>query len=104
MREIEEAPVGDDVAAKGDDEDLSPERMNVGSYGLEPVDETILARQSLAPRGLRARAGRIAAGAVLVVFGNRALPYLAAPQRGSLVMRTRVYVNLFLEESLTRAS
>jgi hypothetical protein len=50
VREVEESPVGDDVAAERDYENLPPKRVYVRSHRLEPVDETILARQPLAPR------------------------------------------------------
>ncbi len=57
-REIEEAVFGDEIAAERDHERLAAKRMDIGCNRLEPVDEAILARQTLAPgRGLRC-AGR----------------------------------------------
>jgi hypothetical protein len=54
--EIVEAAVRNEVAAERDDEDLAAESVDVRRDGLEPVDETILTRQPLAPRR-RAAAG-----------------------------------------------
>jgi hypothetical protein len=56
VSEIEEATIGHDVAAERNDENLSAERVDIRRDGLEPVDESILARQALAPCGWRARA------------------------------------------------
>jgi hypothetical protein len=69
VREVEETAVGDQVAAEGDDENLSAESVYVGGDRLEPVDEAVLAGKPLAARRLRpARAG---VSPRLLVFCNR---------------------------------
>ena len=68
--EIEEAAVGHEIAAKGDHEDLAPERVDLRSDRLEPVDETVLAGKPLAPRRLGVfRPGFSAAR--FFIFSNR---------------------------------
>ena len=70
MSEIEEAAVGDEIAAKGDDESLAAERVYIGSDRLEPVDETVLAGEPLTPRGLRVLS-RGVSGARFFIFSDR---------------------------------
>ena len=43
MGEIVETPVGDEVAAESDDEELPAESVDVRRDRLEPVDEAVLA-------------------------------------------------------------
>jgi hypothetical protein len=47
VSEVEEAPVGDEVSAEGDDENLAAKRVYVRGDRLEPVDESVLARKAL---------------------------------------------------------
>jgi hypothetical protein len=54
MSQVEEAAVRNEVTAEGDDENLAAKRVDVGSDGLEPVDEPVLAGETLAPRRLGA--------------------------------------------------
>jgi hypothetical protein len=67
VREIEEAPIGDEIAAECNDKDLSTKSMDVGSDRLEPVDEPVLARKPLPPQGLRAFVGSPASGFLVFV-------------------------------------
>jgi hypothetical protein len=52
--EIEEPPVGDQIAAECDDKDLAAECVDVRRDRLEPVDEPILAGKALPARRLGA--------------------------------------------------
>jgi hypothetical protein len=56
VRKVVEAPVGREIAAERDDEDLAAKSVDVRRDRLEPVDEAVLAGQALTPR--RRRIGR----------------------------------------------
>jgi hypothetical protein len=70
VRQIEEAPVSDQIPAERDDKDLAAESMNVRSDRLEPVDEAILTREPLPTRRLLAGICGIACGLILLPVRN----------------------------------
>jgi hypothetical protein len=53
VSQIEEAPVRDEITAKGDDKNLAPKSIDIGRNRLEPVNETVLTRKTLAANRLR---------------------------------------------------
>jgi hypothetical protein len=73
VREIVEPSVGDEIAAKRDDEDLAAERVDVRGDRLEPVDEAVLAGEALAPRRLRSIGARGFRVLLILAYGDRVL-------------------------------
>jgi hypothetical protein len=101
MGDIEKTPVGDDIAAESDDEDLAAECMDVRGDRLEPVDESILARKSLTTNGLRVCTGCAARTIIVCACDGALLLARGAVRNSGFELRTGVYVNSRLEESFT---
>jgi hypothetical protein len=87
VREIEEAAVGDEIAAERDHENLAAECMDVRGDRLEPVDEAILARKALATRRLRRFSVAVRARQLLVSIRNGPL----LPARAANAERREVF-------------
>ena len=66
VRQVEEAPIADQIAAEGDDEGLAAKSVDIGRDRLKPVDEAVLTRQTLPGYGMR-RFARAAARLLVIV-------------------------------------
>ena len=78
MSEIEESPIGDEVAAESNDENLAAERMDVGGDRLEPVDEAILGGETLTPHRMGSIGTRAVPVRVVLTCRDRVLLQRAA--------------------------
>lgn len=72
---VEEAAIGNEIAAERDDESLPAERMNIWRYRLEPVDETVLTGESLTPRRLGVFSRAVFAGGFFIFSDRSGIPF-----------------------------